>query len=71
MERGEAYTSFCQFFCNLVYLPLLLDTYGHFMGATPYLYVLLFPFNIYLLEIVVGYYCMWLYGFNPAWNYRP
>merc|ERR1711871_1643845 len=69
MERGLAFTSFCQFYCNLLYLPILLDGYGHFMGNRPFLYIACFPLNVYLLEIVVGYYCMWLHGFNAAWCY--
>lgn len=69
LERGIAFTSFCQFYCNLLYVPILLDLYGQLMEDKPLLYIACFPLNIYMLEIVVGYYCRWLYGFNAAWCY--
>ena len=31
---------------------------------------LLFPLNIWALEIVEGYALIYLYGYNPAWEYR-
>ena len=68
-ERGTNYTSWDQFYCNLIWVPFLLDLYGGFLGDRPVVYVLCFPFNIYLLEVVVGHYLIWLHGYNVAWCY--
>ena len=67
-ERGKAYTSLAQFLANVVYMPVLVDLYGHFL-QNPILYVLLFPANIWLLEIVQGTAIHWIYGRNVAWCY--
>lgn len=69
LERGAPYTSFAQFWGNLLYLPLLLDVYGYFLSASPALYVLCFPLNIWVLELVLGSVFWWVYGHNVAWNY--
>eukprot|EP00913_Durusdinium_trenchii_P033801 g31640.t1 len=68
-ERGKAYTSLAQFLGNLVYMPVLLDWYGHFLGDSPRLYVFLFPVNIWLLEIAQGLAIQWIFGQNVAWCY--
>lgn len=67
-ERGKAYTSLAQFLANVVYMPVLVDLYGHFL-QNPIFYVLLFPANIWLLEIVQGTAIHWIYGRNVAWCY--
>ncbi|CAJ1428713.1 unnamed protein product [Effrenium voratum] len=51
-ERQVAYTSLAQFLANLLYMPVLVDLYGHFLSSS-WLYVLLFPVNIWVLEIVL------------------
>lgn len=68
LERGRAYTSFAQFWANLLYLPILLDGYFALIGS-PLLCTLLFPFNVWLLEIVEGHLIIWIYGHNVAWCY--
>lgn len=70
LERGESYTSFAQFWGNLLYLPILLDIYTNVLGHSPVAYVLCFPLNIWLLELVLGAVFTWVYGHNVAWNYR-
>lgn len=67
-ERGKAYTSLAQFLANVVYMPVLVDLYRHLL-QNPILYVLLFPANIWLLEIVQGTAIHWIYGRNVAWCY--
>lgn len=69
LERGKPYTSAAQFVGNLLYIPVLLDAYGSVLGSSPLLYVLLFPFNVWLLEAVVGYAIVWVHGYNVAWCY--
>ena len=69
-ESGYAFTSWAQFYCNLLYVPILLDLYGKLFSSLPWLYVLCFPLNIYILEIIVGHFLIWLHGYNVAWCYR-
>ena len=68
-ERGKAYTSLAQFLANVLYMPLLVDLYSHYLWRFPFLYISLFPINIWLLEIVQGLAIQWIYGRNVAWCY--
>ena len=68
-ERGVACTSAAQFVGNLLYTPVLLDVHGWAFEGRPCLYVLLFTFNVWLLEVVVGFTIIWVHGHNVAWCY--
>lgn len=68
-ERGRQYTSLGQFLGNLLYTPVLLDAYGSWFGSSPLAYILLFPVNIWVLEVIVGYLIIFLWGYNVAWEY--
>lgn len=68
-ERNTSYTSFEQFWGNLLYVPVLLEVYGYYLGENPVAYILLFPMNIWILEVVEGGLLMWVYGRHVAWNY--
>ena len=70
MNKGKAYTSFAQYFGNLVYVPILLDIYAHYLYYNKYFYVLLFPINIWLLEIILDGIFQLIYGRNVAWCYH-
>lgn len=70
LNDGKAYTSFAQYFGNLIYVPVLLDGYGFLFYHNKFMYVLLFPFNIWLLEIVLDCIFQVLYGRNVAWCYH-
>lgn len=67
-ERGTSFTSFSQFVGVVLYAPLLLDVYGALAGP-PLLYVICFPLNVWLLEVVIGGVLTWVHGFNVAWCY--
>ena len=66
---AAGYTSVAQFVANILYTPVLLDLYGTLLADKPLLYVLLFPCNVWWLEVVVAYVLIWLYGHNVAWCY--
>ena len=64
------HTTAHQFLCNIVYTPVLLFWYRGCVPAHPAARVLLFPLNVWLLELVEGYALMALHGGrNPAWTY--
>ncbi|RKP05086.1 hypothetical protein THASP1DRAFT_33086 [Thamnocephalis sphaerospora] len=63
------HTTIQQFFANVFYTPILVDVYFALMPDYWLLRVLLFPINIWLLEVVEGYVLTFLYGYNPAWVY--
>jgi hypothetical protein len=63
------HSSFAQFWSNVIFTPLILFLYRDIV-TNPILRVLLFPFNIWLLEIIEGYVIMFLFGKNVAWEYR-
>lgn len=76
-ERGEPYTSFGQFFANLLYIPIMLDYFPLFLSIlppllpVPYLFVLLYPLNIWFLEVVEETFLIrTIYGRNVAWIYE-
>ena len=62
------HTTWAQFVCNILYVPVLLVTYRHVVENFWYR-VILFPINIWLLEIIQGYSLMFLAGRNLAWFY--
>lgn len=66
----RAFTSFAQFYGNLLYTPILLDFYGYVFHKYITLYILLFPFNIWILEIILDILFNLLYGRNVAWCYH-
>ena len=68
-ERGRAYTSAAQFGANLIYMPVLVDVYEHFFRQIPSCYILLFPLNIWILELIQGLAISYIFGYNVAWCY--
>ena len=70
VERGARYTSLAQFGANLLYIPVLLDGYGWLLEGQPaHVYVLLFPINVWVLELVVDRLLVLAFGRNVAWCY--
>ncbi|KAI9593976.1 hypothetical protein BDF19DRAFT_414972 [Syncephalis fuscata] len=64
----KGHTTVHQFLCNIIYTPILLDFYYSVMPNWP-ARILLFPLNIWLLEVIQGYILIYLHGYNPAWTY--
>ena len=89
LQNGKGFTSFAQFWGNLLYTPILLDVYYDVIVSacgssdngpenapppTPTMlayvtYVLLFPVNVWLLELVLDRLFLVVYGRNVAWCY--
>ena len=81
VERQQSYTTVAQFGANLLYVPILLDAYSWLwrmlvQGGVLHVanegvaYVLCFPLNVYMLELVQDELLVALYGFNVAWCYK-
>lgn len=66
---GIWFTTIEQFVSNLLLLPLMIEDY-HKHIKNIYLRVALFPINIWIFEIIVGYWLINFEGHNPAWNYN-
>ncbi|ETV99827.1 hypothetical protein H310_07869 [Aphanomyces invadans] len=62
------HTTWAQFWANVLYTPVLLFTFRQVVSSA-FVRVVLFPCNIWLLEIVEGYALMLLFGRNIAWTY--
>jgi hypothetical protein len=74
VERGESYTSLAQFLCNVVYMPILLQLYPAALSSlglsAPVYFVLLYPLNIWVLEILQHTFILIpIWGRNVAWCY--
>ncbi|OQR80955.1 hypothetical protein THRCLA_11905 [Thraustotheca clavata] len=63
------HTTWAQFWANVLYTPFLLFNYREFI-PNPYIRIILFPFNIWLLEIIEGYALILIFGKNIAWTYN-
>lgn len=68
--RGSfGHSSFAQFWANVLFAPMLLFWYRSLLPNN-ILRVVLFPLNVWWLEIVEGYIIMFFFGRNVAWEYR-
>jgi hypothetical protein len=68
-EKG--FTSDAQFGANLLYIPVLLDVYASvLLPHSPYIYILCFPLNVWLLELVEDRLFLITHGRNVAWCYH-
>jgi hypothetical protein len=65
--RGQ-FSTFQQFYCNMLYIPILITLQQAIPSAVAR--IIIFPLQIWLLEIIEGYFLILLYGLNPAWNYN-
>ncbi|KAF9365404.1 hypothetical protein BGX34_010130 [Mortierella sp. NVP85] len=63
------HTTVHQYIMNVFYIPILIQGY-HALISSTFLRVLLFPLNIWVLEIIQGYTLIYLIGYNAAWSYR-
>ncbi|KAF9967157.1 hypothetical protein BGZ70_010557 [Mortierella alpina] len=63
------HTTLHQYIMNVFYIPVLIHGY-HALISSTFLRVLLFPLNIWLLEVIQGYTLIYLIGYNAAWTYR-
>lgn len=52
----------------MLYTAILLDVYFANIHGTIFR-ILLWPINIWVLEVIEGYILILLYGYNPAWTY--
>ncbi|GMH62844.1 hypothetical protein TrRE_jg11155 [Triparma retinervis] len=72
------HSSFAQFWSNVVWGSMLLFRYREVIGlfgleegwARSALFVFMFPFSVWWLEIVEGYILIFLFGKNVAWEYK-
>lgn len=72
---GQSYTSFAQFWANLLYAPIMLDYYHILVqnvawGRNPAaLYILMFPANVWVFELIFSMVFTLVYTRNVAWCY--
>jgi hypothetical protein len=75
VSSGRPFTSFAQFWGNLLYVPVLLDAYATAVDGVaqgwvrPLLYIGCFPLNVWLLELVLDQLFLLVYNRNVAWCY--
>jgi hypothetical protein len=65
-QLRECKTSYLQFYGNLYYTPLLIICND--MWNNTVISILIFPFNVWLLEIVMGFYILWTFN-KRVWLY--
>lgn len=66
---GESFTTKEQFLANLILMPWMIESY-HQLITHQLIRIVLFPFNIWLFEIIMGFAMIWILGTNPSWHYR-
>lgn len=67
----KGFTTFAMFFVNVLYTPIMIDFYFTVVKNNIFR-VLLFPINVWIGEIIMGYYLIYIYEkVNPrAWIYH-
>ena len=66
---GSAFTTWQQLVMSILYCPIAVCMYRYYF-TEPWIRVLLFPVNLWLCEVITGYWLLWMYrGHNPAWSY--
>ncbi|KAF9210004.1 hypothetical protein BGZ49_008502 [Haplosporangium sp. Z 27] len=63
------HTTIHQYIMNVFYIPILIHGY-HALITPTWLRILLFPINIWVLEVIQGYTLIYLIGYNAAWTYK-
>jgi hypothetical protein len=68
---GKWHTTGHQWWCNLFKHFLVADCYNFVLSdfSGPFR-LMLYPVNIWAVELVQDAALRWLHGFNPAWDYR-
>ena len=69
INLANGHTTWPQFWCNTATLWLFIDYYMQSIPS-PIIRLVLFPINIWLLEVIEGYFLIFLYGRNVAWTYE-
>lgn len=67
--EGQWFTTWEQFVANVLVLPLTVCAYRRVVFLS-WLRIVLFPFNLWVFEIVCGYMLQGLFGTNRAWSYK-
>lgn len=82
LTDGYYFTTWHQFFANLIYVPFMIEDYRYLISNICLLYpvdiwlfeifirCLLFPINIWLFELLMGLSIIAFVGHNPAWHYK-
>lgn len=62
-------TTWVQFWINVLWCPIFIGFYRDLITYS-FLRVIMFPLNIWMLEIIQGYWLIWMFGRNIAWTYK-
>jgi len=65
--KDGSYTTWEQFIMNIFYTPIMIYTYKKIIKRY-FLRVILFPFNVWIAEIIMGSYLFYLHGYR-VWIY--
>jgi len=69
ITTGRYYTTKEQFVANIIFMPFIVEDYNYIFGNSNYKH-LIYPFNIWIFELIMGYCFILIYGYNPAWHYK-
>ncbi len=69
LEKNIYFTTKEQFIMNMIFVPFLIEDFN-WIFRDFYFRHLIFPFNIWIFEIIMGFSLIWLLGNNPAWKYK-
>jgi len=69
LTDGKYYTTVTQFVANIIFIPFIVEDYNYIFGNYYYKHFI-FPFNIWVFELIMGFWLINLHGHNPAWNYK-
>jgi len=67
--HGQFYTTSAQWLLNVIYLPYMFKWVKPLVDHNVFLFSFTFPFQVWLLEVIQGYFLIWVFGHNVAWSY--
>jgi hypothetical protein len=69
LNYGIFFTTKEQFIANFIFMPFMIEDYN-ILFPNRYFKYLIFPFDVWLFEIIMGYSMIFILGKNPAWTYN-
>lgn len=69
---GYGYTTMAQYIISISYSPFIIQwiRYVKFMNWNIFVIFILFPVNIWIVELCAGFTMQYYFGYNLAWHYN-
>lgn len=69
IKKNVYFTTKEQFAMNMIFVPFIIEDFN-WLFRNFYFRHLIFPFNIWIFELIMGFSLIIILGSNPAWKYK-